>query len=260
MIADIHNKISRNASNLSDRLEDNLTGNFFGALRYLPYNTGLKQILVKSVYPKELAQAIEKIDCQFWDSNIIFWPYDEEGEIDALLEFPNSIIGIEVKLFSGLSSDDGISNGENFPPQQEWETIHSMHQLARESRIVSRLGNGKEKLLLFIAPDPECTMIYQDTLDRKILSSDVQFGAISWQDILASLRDIKMSTPYEQLVLTDLIRLLISKGFEKFRSFELDMEIEIDLLKAYLFQKNAFNFADAAKEKKVKGDMFYEFR
>lgn len=260
MIADICKKISRNGSNLSDRLEDNLTGNFFGSLRYLPYNTGLKQILAKSVYPKELAQAIQKIDCQFWDSNIVFWPYDEEGEIDALLEFPNSIIGIEVKLFSGLSSDDGISNGENFPPQQGWETIYSMHQLARESRIVSKLGNEKEKLLLFIAPDPECTMIYQDTLNRKILSSDVQFGVISWQDILASLRDIKMSTPYEQLVLNDLIQLLISKGFEKFRSFKLGMETEIDSLKTYHFQKNAFNFAVAAKEKNVREDLIYEFR
>lgn len=260
MIADICKKISRNGSNLSDRLEDNLTGNFFGSLRYLPYNTGLKQVLAKSVYPKELAQAIQKIDCQFWDSNIVFWPYDEEGEIDALLEFPNSIIGIEVKLFSGLSSDDGISNGENFPPQQGWETIYSMHQLARESRIVSKLGNGKEKLLLFIAPDPECTMIYQDTLNRKILSSDVQFGVISWQDILASLRDIKMSTPYEQLVLNDLIQLLISKGFEKFRSFKLGMETEIDSLKTYHFQKNAFNFAVAAKEKNVREDLIYEFR
>jgi|GEM_PF-4181867 len=34
MLAEIHNKISGTGSNLSDRLEDQLTGDFFGTLRY----------------------------------------------------------------------------------------------------------------------------------------------------------------------------------------------------------------------------------
>jgi hypothetical protein len=32
-------------SNLSDRLEDKLTGDVFGALRYLPFSSGLKPVL-----------------------------------------------------------------------------------------------------------------------------------------------------------------------------------------------------------------------
>ncbi|MEK4246582.1 hypothetical protein MKZ20_14770 [Psychrobacillus sp. FSL K6-2684] len=40
MIAEIRGKISRSGSNLTERLEDNLTGNVFGALRYLPYERG----------------------------------------------------------------------------------------------------------------------------------------------------------------------------------------------------------------------------
>ena len=45
MIAEIHGKISSSGSNLSDRMEDKLTGNFFGNLRYLPYEKGFKLLL-----------------------------------------------------------------------------------------------------------------------------------------------------------------------------------------------------------------------
>ncbi|WP_179863669.1 hypothetical protein [Bacillus toyonensis] len=45
MIAEIHGKISSDSSNLSERLEDKLTGDIFGSLRYLPYLKGLYQLL-----------------------------------------------------------------------------------------------------------------------------------------------------------------------------------------------------------------------
>ncbi|HDR7499589.1 hypothetical protein CN539_22140 [Bacillus toyonensis] len=45
MIAEIHGKISLDGSNLSERLEDKLTGDIFGSLRYLPYHKGLYQLL-----------------------------------------------------------------------------------------------------------------------------------------------------------------------------------------------------------------------
>jgi hypothetical protein len=45
LLAEIHNKVNANGSNLTDRLEDQLTGDFFGALRYLPFEIGMKSIL-----------------------------------------------------------------------------------------------------------------------------------------------------------------------------------------------------------------------
>jgi hypothetical protein len=53
MIAEIHNKLSATGSNLHDRLEDQLTGNVFGTLRYLPYSQGLHVILNKTYSEKE---------------------------------------------------------------------------------------------------------------------------------------------------------------------------------------------------------------
>ncbi|HDR7537277.1 hypothetical protein [Bacillus toyonensis] len=45
MIAEIYGKISSDGSNLSERLEDKLTGDIFGSLRYLPYRKELYQLV-----------------------------------------------------------------------------------------------------------------------------------------------------------------------------------------------------------------------
>ena len=45
MIAEIHNKISSSGSNLSNRLEDKLTGDVFGAFQYLPINIGILPVV-----------------------------------------------------------------------------------------------------------------------------------------------------------------------------------------------------------------------
>ena len=39
LIAEIYNKISKDGRNLSDRLEDQLTGDFFGTLRYMSFKS-----------------------------------------------------------------------------------------------------------------------------------------------------------------------------------------------------------------------------
>ena len=58
MIADINGKLSRTGHNLNDMLEDNLTGNFFGALRYIPFDLALRNILSAGVHPREVGDLI----------------------------------------------------------------------------------------------------------------------------------------------------------------------------------------------------------
>lgn len=127
-------------------MEDNLTGNVFGALRYIPFSAALGELLANGVYPKSIGEDIRLIHSGFWADKIKFWPYDNEGEIDALIEFQNHNIGIEVKYNSGLSSDDDVTN----TLEQIVGYKQSINQLARESRIISRKGQQKSKLLLFI--------------------------------------------------------------------------------------------------------------
>lgn len=257
MIAEIYRKISKTGSNLNERSEDNLTGNFFGAMRYMPFNDGMKSILMNYVYPHDLAHIIEKINADYWDENISFWPYDEEGELDVLMNFTEVIIGIEVKFLSGLSSNDSVFNEKTYEEDTEQIMLRSRQQLARESRIISRKGIGKDKLLIFIANENDCVDIYQDTISRNILEKNVHLGILSWQDIFKAIKNINLENGFQQLIISDLKKLLVSKGFDGFHKFDIDKEIFVEDYLFYDFKDSAFSFNI---EDKVREMDFYDFR
>ena len=200
LISEIEGKISSTGSNLSERLEDKLTGDFFGSLRYIPFNKATKSILSKTKILKEnstqILGMVNKLDIDYWDSNIEFWPYDSLGELDVLLDFDEIVIGIEVKLYSGLSSDAGVDNS-TYDYVEE-----SSHQLSRESRILKRkiMGTNKSALLIFIAPEYNCYPICKEAYDRNIIEDRVVLGYLSWEEILAVLENeviAEASTKYE---------------------------------------------------------------
>ena len=211
MVEEFYGKISRSGSNLSDSLEDKLTGDFFGTLRYMDFCDGLQPILCGALRKSEKQQAesqaaiqlIENVNCTNIkdEEHIKFWPKHDRGELDVLLEFDNCYIGIEVKFKSGLSSDD---------------------QLIREANILCDLPKDKKKILLFIAKHESCISVYRKYKD--IISKDVHFVFASWEDILQSLKDIlnggkgSKYTFGQKLMISDLVRLLTRKDFDTFLS------------------------------------------
>lgn len=260
MIAEIKGKISQTGSNLNDRLEDNLTGNVFGTLRYIPFNVALRNILANGMYPKEIGDLVQGINKEFWSDKVQFWPYDIEGEIDVLVNFDDLVIGIEVKYLSGLSSDDEIADSvvaaENF---MESEAEKSCNQLARESRIVSKKGEGKTKILLFIADSASCREVYEDVLDRNIIEDDVLFGYISWQSILSQMQALKLDNPFYQIIIEDIIFLLIKKGFEIFTNMYVNLDEDIMPNGFYDFGTPDSFVLSFETNTKIEGDLYYEF-
>ena len=212
MVEEFYGKISRSGSNLSDNLEDKLTGDFFGTLRYMDFCDGLQPILCGALRKSEKQQAesqaaiqlIENVNCTNIkdEEHIKFWPKHDRGELDVLLEFDNCCIGIEVKLNSGLSSDD---------------------QLIREAEILCDLAKDKEKILLFIAGHESCRSVYRAYKDV-IRKQGVCFVFVSWEDILESMKDLlnggkgSKYTFGQRLMISDLVRLLKRKGFDTFLS------------------------------------------
>jgi len=257
MIAEIKGKISSTGSNLNDRLEDDLTGNVFGSLRYMSFNHGLKQILIQGIYPRSLSKIIENIDEDEWSEFIEFWPYDKEGEIDALIKFENTIIGIEVKYLSGISSDDDVSNSSDLEGEFTIEdNIKSINQLSRESRIVSRSGNNRNKILLFVADGEACREVYKNIKARNIIENNVEFAYISWQGILHGLENLKISNVYEKVIVSDLKNLLIKKGFESFKDFIIEGNVEEKWYDFGAVKRNTISFD--VKET-IEEDLYYEF-
>lgn len=259
MLAEIHGKISRTGSNLSERLEDELTGNVFGNLRYLPFNIGLKQILCNALFPENIRDMIYQVNACNWSENIEFWPYDREGELDAYIEFGDLVIGIEAKYKSGISSDDGMDYSEMDDTNGFTD---SNHQLQRESRIISERANGKDKVLLLVADALDCTDIFKDVKERNLLvNSDVILGYISWQSILRELRKLNISNPFHKVVVSDLIALLNRKEFEQFHSMNIESECPIignDYYKFDYMHQEIFDFT-AGESINVNGGLYYEF-
>jgi len=66
MIAEINGKLNGSRFNYIERSEDQLTGNFFGSLRYLPYKIGLGYILNRTYFDKDIG--ITKPDKTFVNS------------------------------------------------------------------------------------------------------------------------------------------------------------------------------------------------
>lgn len=212
MVEEFYGKISRSGSNLSDSLEDKLTGDFFGTLRYMDFCDGLQPILCGALRKSEKQQAESQAAIQLIgnanctnikdEEHIKFWPKHDLGELDVLLEFDNCYIGIEVKFQSGLSSDD---------------------QLIREANILCDLPKDKKKILLFIAKHESCISVYRK-YKKDISKQGVHFVFASWEDILQSMKDILNGgkgnnyTFGQKLMISDLIRLLTRKDFETFLS------------------------------------------
>ena len=68
------------------------------------------------------------------------------------------------------------------------DNIESINQLSRESRIISRAGNYKNKILLFVADGEACREVYKNIKSRNIIENKVELAYISWQSILHGLR------------------------------------------------------------------------
>ena len=153
---------------------------------------------------RDAIQLLKNVNCTNIrdEEHIKFWPKHDRGELDVLLEFDNCCVGIEVKLNSGLSSDD---------------------QLIREAEILCDLAKDKEKILLFIAKHESCISVYRK-YKKDISKQGVHFVFASWEDILQSMKDILHGgkgsnyTFEQKLMISDLIRLLTRKDFDTFLS------------------------------------------
>ena len=201
MIAELHGKISSRGTNLRETLEDNLTGNFFGSLRYIPFSKGIKKVLLEAIDN----DCFDNYEAEEWAEKIEFWPYHEDGELDLIIDLNLVTIGIEVKYNSGLSSEDNMTNddesedksknqlsSENEIKNDYKSQERSKNQLARESSIISELATQKNKkpILLFIAKKNEGKEIVDNVMKRNIIEQDVILEFISWEQICSVIEEL----------------------------------------------------------------------
>lgn len=108
-------------------IEDLLTGDFFGALDYLPRLPFL-QDFTRQVLDWNPGIPFPPLDSTDWDeTRLLFWPYkdagDENAEPDLIILSPQWLIVVEVKLDSGLG------------PRQLWREYRVGRDIAIEQNI-----------------------------------------------------------------------------------------------------------------------------
>lgn len=216
MISEIKGKISTSGSNLTDRLEDKLTGDFFGTLRYLPFEQGLQGILEQVEFLDEMQQKLWQafLAAQTgFEVEYDFWPRHIKGEIDLLLEFKDFLVGIEVKYKSGISSEDDSGKVIDYDK--------STHQLSKYSYMIEERAGNKKGYLIFLAPfHIQNTVQKQYDIKYKI-SPDVTMGFANWEDLHTKLGRMKKSAQAgtQKLILTDAEELLEVKSLKRFTGF-----------------------------------------
>lgn len=216
MIAEIYHKFSTD-------LEDVLTGDFFGAMRYMPFNRGLNQIFKNYAVSEDPQVTHILSNAADDDFNFEFWKRSENGlvEIDGFIPLTSVEIGIEVKYRSGLSGGD---------------------QLEKEAQVLDEWCNGKEKLLILIGEAEEAKAIYIENKDKRVFR-DVHLAYLSWQDILLGLDQVLISS-YEKKMIEDLKTLLREKGFVSFEGFSIDQPV-VDKDICWTMDGNDFVKSDA---------------
>ena len=217
MIAEIYHKFSTD-------LEDVLTGDFFGAMRYMPFNRGLNQIFKNYAVSEDPQVTHILSNAADDDFNFEFWKRSENGlvEIDGFIPLTSVGIGIEVKYRSGLSGGD---------------------QLEKEAQVLDEWCNGKEKLLILIGEAEEAKAIYIENKDKRVFR-DVHLAYLSWQDILLGLDQVLISSSYEKKMIEDLKTLLREKGFVSFEGFSIDQPV-VDKYICWTMDGNDFVKSDA---------------
>lgn len=251
MIAEIKGKVNKQNTNLTELREDELTGNFFGNMRYIPFTKGLKKILKNAIRPVELQNMINEIDVSYWDDKIFLWEKIRENdnitELDVRMDFSSIIIGIEVKYRSGLSSEDKESD-------ESISAENSFNQLSREARILRLVGADKKKLLLLLADDLACA----ETIQGIKIIDGVQLGYLSWQEVLIQLKGLTKLNNFEQLIVADIIELLEKKGFLRFSGFEMDIQ-DISNKDNWYFELPKVIKRFSFGSNKIVEDGYYEF-
>jgi hypothetical protein len=179
--------------------EDQLTGNVFGPLRYLPYSVA-RQIIKDSYLPATansfLDQSLPIEISGEWGRNVYFWRryVGSQTEPDVVMELENAVILIEVKYNSNLSGND---------------------QLIREAELLLRSYPNKVKFLILLAREESAIAIFNE--HKTNIPTEVSFGYITWQRLFDAICKNKANS----VICDDLLLLLNEKGFAGFRGFGL---------------------------------------
>ncbi len=223
VMAELGGKISRSGANISDRSEDLLTSDVFGALRYLPPDEGLIRILYA-------AKRFSDGKCfEFSEGEVLretlFWNRLKESEPDVILVFEKSVVFIEVKYLSSKSGHfseelDAITNLEAASSDQLYREFVDLHNYKGEfeRRFLIYLSAHRRMPVEDIRAGSRAISV----LDAKLMPLfEMNAFWLSWYDVYTTVLQLiaDQKDPYRIQLLSDIKNLLFKKGFRYFQGY-----------------------------------------
>ena len=260
-IAEIHGKISETGTNLSERMEDLLTSNVFGCMRYLPAEKALVPFLSTArSYRGNVFSMLDKITTVHYS----FWPWLKSSsripcEPDVVVGLEREdhyvhLVLVEAKYHSGLSSDED-------------ERPEPSNQLARELDNLDTIScvalgwspwlNIASRTLLFVTQDmgmPHEPLAQSLSEYNHKRNKDGDIFWTSWRFLPSTLEKMLESeiAPTHRAVLEDMHKLLLRKELVMFRGVErITNEFNLSSFEFYQESLRNYDWSDVNRAFKI---------
>jgi hypothetical protein len=252
-VAETHGKISEAGTNLSERMEDLLTSDIFGCMRYLPHQKALIPFLrtAKSFRGStlQIPDTITKVHYSFWPW--LKFPNCVPCEPDVLLGLEAKealhLIMIEAKYFSGLSSEEDDQDKPNSQLARELDNLSVV--TSSQFACPSKLNIGSRSLV-FITQDMKlpANLLAQSLTEYQLKRGrEADIFWTSWRflpDIIETLLTTE-ATPEHRAILEDMLLLLKRKRLIMFGGMEpVASEIKASDLDFYHITMRRFKWPD----------------
>lgn len=228
-IAEIHGKISEAGTNLSERMEDLLTSDVFGCMRYLPAEKLLVPFLGTARSYRgnafSIPDKIAKVHYSFWP-----WlksPNRIPCEPDVVLGLETAdhhihLILVEAKFYSGLSSEEDERPEPNDQLARELDNLEAVSCVILDWKTQSDIAS---RTLLFVTQDmgmPRDLLAQSLAEYRRKRNRDGDIFWTSWRFLPHILEHSleRENNSQHMAVLEDMCSLLLRKGLVIFRGME----------------------------------------
>jgi len=228
-IAEIRGKISETGTNLSERMEDLLTSDIFGCMRYLPPKKALIPFLQTacSFHGNTLSLPDTTIRVRY-----SFWPWLKLSGCTPCE--PDLVIGLEAKegcihlLFVEAKYYSGLSSEEDEGPVPNDQLARELDNLDAVSCATLGWGTHFEiasRALIFVTQDmgiPHNLLVKSLAEYRRKRNKNGDIFWASWRFLPSILERSfeKENVPENRAVVADMLALLLRKGLIMFGGVE----------------------------------------
>lgn len=224
-IAELYGKLSpERPSCAHERLEDLLTSDVFGTMKYAGWQYGFMNWLRSAVSPDGHSCAVDTLptDSHIRHVHFVFWPTLRNGrEPDLLLGIETYTgellqIMVEAKYYSG-TSDIEMSVDEMKP---ELSGNQIADQVNCFPDLFPNLRNRiSQSIHLFVTAHDMCPTRIYEVASHYILKKDILLFWLNWQSLCAFLEETLVEDHGRQELINDLIELLKRKDLIPFNGF-----------------------------------------